>query len=87
MTVGQEWFNSLPEEFQEILIEESFNAGEYASNLNIERTMEYEEQMAGEGVDINEVDIALFKEQADAFYDEFEGFRDLREQVDQFLDK
>lgn len=87
LTVGKQWFDSLPAEFQKVLIEESFNAGDYASKLNIERALEYEEQMTNEGVDINEVDIALFKEQADVFYDEFEGFRDLREQVNQVLGK
>ncbi|WP_176475730.1 C4-dicarboxylate TRAP transporter substrate-binding protein [Halomonas salipaludis] len=87
LTVGTQWFDRLPSEYQKILIEESVEAGEYASGLNVERSREYEEEMTAQGVNINQVDIALFREKADRFYDEFEGFKALREEVDEYLDK
>lgn len=87
LTVGTKWFDGLPVEYQEILIEESIEAGEFASNLNIEKSREYEEEMTAEGVSINQVDVALFKERSDRFYDEFEGFRELREKVNEALGK
>ncbi|MBT2787369.1 MULTISPECIES: C4-dicarboxylate TRAP transporter substrate-binding protein [unclassified Halomonas] len=87
LTVGTTWFDSLPVEYQEILIDESTNAGEYASSLNVEKAMEYEEQMKGEGVSINQVDIELFRERADRFYDEFEDLKELREKVNETLGK
>jgi tripartite ATP-independent transporter DctP family solute receptor len=87
LTVGEGWFNSLPEEYQNILVEESINAADHASNLNVEKAVEYEDEMKAEGVEIIEVDQELFKKEAARFYEEIEGFEEIREQVNEVLGK
>ncbi|MBD3895299.1 C4-dicarboxylate TRAP transporter substrate-binding protein [Halomonas sp. ML-15] len=87
LTVGTQWFDRLPPEYQEILVEESVDAGEFASSLNVEKSREYEETMAAEGVSIHQVDVASFRERSDRFYDEFEDFKELREEIDEYLGK
>lgn len=87
LVTGSTWFNSLPEEYQEILLEESANAGNYASQLTIDGLHDYEAKMADEGVTIQEVDITPFKAATDTVYDKLPGYRELKEKVDQALGK
>lgn len=87
LVTGSTWFNSLPVEYQRILLEESVNAGNYASQLTIDGLKDYEAQMAAEGVTIQEVDIIPFKAATDGVYDKLPGYRELKKKVDQALGK
>lgn len=86
IVVGADWFNSLPEEFQQILVEEAVNAGEYASQLSSEISTDYEEKMISTGIEVHEVDTNKFKEQTNEVYEKM-GLSDVREQVNQVLGK
>ncbi|WP_227939290.1 C4-dicarboxylate TRAP transporter substrate-binding protein [Alkalihalobacillus deserti] len=87
LTVGMSWFNSLPGEYQAIVVEEAANAGAFATNINVEKEQEYEEQIKAEGVEIIEVDINEFKEMSNQFYEDLPELEEVREQVNQALGK
>src|SRR5665647_2032130 len=61
--VSAEWFNSLPEEYQEILMEEADRAGLETSQTMEDMIPEIKEQLIAEGMTINEdVDVEAFRE-------------------------
>ena len=66
-----DWFNTLPEEYQQILVEEADNAG-YAMSKEIEKqAAEIREQLIAEGITIipaSEIDIAAFQEAGEKAY-------------------
>jgi tripartite ATP-independent transporter DctP family solute receptor len=69
LVVGAKWFESLPQEYQQILIEESTKAGDFTTNKVLTGQKELEDKMTREGAVIREVDIALFKEKTKIVYD------------------
>ncbi|WP_019155353.1 C4-dicarboxylate TRAP transporter substrate-binding protein [Robertmurraya massiliosenegalensis] len=87
LVVGSQWMETLPAEYQEILKEEAFIAGDEASTNTVNMLDEFEQKMIDEGVEVIEVDKALFKEKTDAVYDKFEGYQELRQQINELLGK
>ncbi|MDK2880126.1 MAG: TRAP-type transport system periplasmic protein [Thermoanaerobacteraceae bacterium] len=86
LVTGTKWFNSLPEEYQAILIEESIKAGDYASQLTIESLDEIEKEMENKGVQISKIDVTPFKQATEKVYDEL-GYSELRKQINNILGK
>lgn len=84
--VGTAWFDTLPEEYQEILVEESRNAATDNAQLVIETSEEFEQEMIDAGLVINEPDKEPFREAADAAYEKL-GFTELRDQIWQEIGK
>lgn len=80
LVVGTRWFDNLPEEYQNILMEESVNAGDYASELTIELGQQYEEEMQKNGVTIVEPNIEAFVESVQGVYEDL-GYNELRQQI------
>ncbi|SFM14893.1 C4-dicarboxylate TRAP transporter substrate-binding protein [Halanaerobium salsuginis] len=80
LVVGTRWFNSLPEDYQNIILEESINAGDYASELTIELGEKYEAEMKEMGVTIVEPNIEAFVESVQGVYEEF-GYNELKEEI------
>jgi tripartite ATP-independent transporter DctP family solute receptor len=80
LVVGTRWFDSLPEDYQEIVIEESINAGDYASELTIELGEEYEAEMKEMGVTIVEPNVEAFVESVEGVYEEL-GYNELKEEI------
>lgn len=80
LVVGTRWFNSLPEDYQNIVMEESINAGDYASELTIELGEQYEAEMEEMGVTIVEPNIEAFVESVKGVYEEL-GYNELKEQI------
>ncbi|MDF1511296.1 C4-dicarboxylate TRAP transporter substrate-binding protein [Robertmurraya sp. DFI.2.37] len=87
LVVGSQWLETLPAEYQEILKEEALIAGDEASKNTVDMLDEFEADMVAEGVEVIEVDKALFKEKTDAVYDKFEGYQELRQQINELLGK
>jgi len=58
--VGGKWFDQLPAEYQKILQEESYNAGEFTSQKIIEQSNAVLEKMVKSGAKINEIDLTPF---------------------------
>src|SRR5665647_305700 len=68
--VSAEWFNSLPEEYQEILMEEADRAGLETSQTMEDMIPEIKEQLIAEGMTINEnPDVDAFREAGEAAYE------------------
>nr|WP_199170444.1 hypothetical protein [Geobacillus sp. WSUCF-018B] len=84
LVVGAKWFESLPQEYQQILIEESTKAGDFTTNKVLTGQKELEDKMTREGAVIREVDIALFKEKTKIVYDKL-GYQDLLQEVNKVL--
>lgn len=87
IVISNRWFETLPAEYQAILIEESVKAGDFASNLILEKDAEFEEQLVNAGLEIVEIDLELFKASADKVYNEFPGYREMKDAIDSELGK
>lgn len=85
--VSKQWMDSLPENYQKILYDEAFKAGDEASKETEKTLSEYEEKLKDQGVKIHEVDKNLFKEKTEKVYKDIEGYEDLREQINRILGK
>lgn len=87
VVAGADWMEELPEEYQEIVKEEAAKAGAEASQNTVDQLAEFEQMMIDEGVEVNEVDVQLFKDATESVYAEFEGYEELREEINKILGK
>ena len=87
LVCSEDWFQKLPKNYQNILLEEALNAGDYASKITIDSLDDLEAKMKRAGVIVDEVDITPFKKACDAVYDQIPGYRALKDQVDKMLGK
>lgn len=87
LVTGTAWFDSLPQEYQDILVDEAWKAGMKASQITIDSLNDYEEQMKAKGVIFVEIDKTPFIEATDKVYDVIKGYREIRNQVNQVLGK
>lgn len=87
VVASADWMEQLPEEYQQIVYEEALKAGEEASLNTIDQLAEFEQKMIDEGVEVNEVDVQLFKDATEVVYSKFDGYEELREEVNKILDK
>jgi TRAP-type transport system periplasmic protein len=87
VVAGADWMAELPEDYQEIVYEEASKAGLNASNETIDMLEEFEQKMVDEGVEINEVDVELFKDATEGVYEKFDGYEELRKEVNNILKK
>lgn len=78
--VGEAWFQNLPEDLQQILVEECRAAAAENAQLVIETATEFEDLMVENGLIITDPDVEAFKEAADAAYETL-GFTELRDQL------
>ena len=72
------WFNTLPDDLQKILRDESFIAGDIASYGTRDSFEAIEAELTASGVIINEVDVTPFKEATAPVYDLL-GYGELRD--------
>lgn len=84
LVINPDVFYGLPEEYQEILIEESKKAGDYTTSITLKNTSDYEKIMQDNGMELIEPDIELFKQATEKVYDEL-GLGDLKDLVDTAL--
>ncbi len=68
--VSAKWFNALPRELQQILVEEADKAGEATSRRIFKLESEVEQQLKGRGMTIvKDVDLPAFRKAGDAAYE------------------
>lgn len=82
--VGTDWLRTLPEEFQQILREEAFAAGEWTTAKVLEMEADFEARMVAAGATVHEVDVAPFREAAQAMYP-IVGLEEVKTQLDAFF--
>lgn len=80
LMVGEQWFQTLPESYRNLLIEEFEKQGELTSRENMKLSDEYEAMMVEKGMERVEVDLPAFRKAADKAY-EVLGFTELRERI------
>lgn len=82
------WMDSIPAEYQTIIYEEAIKAGEDASYNTIDMLDDFEQKMVEEGgVTIHEVDTEIFKQATESVYDFFDGYQELRQEINNILGK
>jgi tripartite ATP-independent transporter DctP family solute receptor len=82
--VGAKWFNSLPKDLQDMLIEEALAAGEWTTKTVMDSEGDIEAQMVKEGAIVTQPDVAAFREAAKKAY-EVLNLTDLKAKVEQVL--
>ncbi|QTL99599.1 C4-dicarboxylate ABC transporter [Iocasia frigidifontis] len=82
LVISNNWFEKLPEEYQSILTEESYNAGKYASDIVIKKNGEFLQTITDAGIEV--VDVDAFKAAAESTYDDL-GYRELKDKIDKEL--
>lgn len=82
--VGATWFNSLPEDYQEILFEEAASAGAWETEQVIALEGDFQQKMVDEGATIVDVDVTPFKQAAQEAYAVL-NLVDVKAQVDEIL--
>lgn len=87
IVAGADWMSNLPSDYQKIIYEEAQKQGEIASENTVKSLEEYEQKLIDEGVTVNEVDVAPFKEKTNAVYEEFDGYTELHEKINKILGK
>lgn len=85
VAVSEDWFQGLPEEYQQILLEEALKAGDVASQLTLEKESEFEAQIKEHGVTVNEIDTTPFKEATAVVYEKL-GYGDARKLIKDVLE-
>nr|WP_175475596.1 C4-dicarboxylate TRAP transporter substrate-binding protein [Evansella caseinilytica] len=86
LVVSADWFNSLPEEYQTIVLEEAREAGEMASKIAAEDSEEFEQLMTDAGVEFHEVDREEFRELTLDVFEKI-GLSDIREAVNEVINQ
>lgn len=80
IAVSKKWFDTLPNNYQKILIEEAKSVGEETAHKVIKVAEEYENNMINEGVKVIEPDKEAFKSASKKAYKEL-GYMNLRNKI------
>jgi len=86
LVTSRAWFDKLPADQQQILREESFAAGKWASEKTLESLADYEKKLKEKGVTIAEIDKTPFRNASAAVYQTL-GYNDLRAEVNKAIGK
>lgn len=86
LVVSEEWYQSLPAEYQEILVRCALEAGDAAAQATLNKEKEQIEDMKSKGITFVEVDKAPFIEASKAVYEKM-GWADLKQEIDTALGK
>lgn len=68
LVVSERWFDQLPEEYKEIIVEEAIRSGEYASMIAAEQSATYEEAMIEAGVQFHDIDVEPLRERTEVIF-------------------
>ena len=85
LVMSEERFSELPMEYQKILTEESWNAGEEASKIAMDMASGMEEEMVAAGMTVTKPDIMVFKKASQKVYDSFPQFTEIKKEIDSLL--
>lgn len=80
IVTSERWFESLPADLQQILLEEFAREGEYTARIVLEQTDRFQDYMIASGMTVIEPDIAAFREATEGVYDVL-GLRELRDRL------
>lgn len=86
LVISEDWFQTLPQEYRDILLEESLAAGDYATRLTLEQEGELKKKMEAAGVTFVPVDIKPFMDASAGVYKTM-GWDKLKSEIDAALGK
>lgn len=81
LIVSDKWFRNLLEEYQEIIMEASYEAGIAGSEAVIERNDEYLKTLTDNGIEVVDCDVDAFREACEVVYDEL-GYTEIKAKLD-----
>lgn len=81
LVISEDWYQSLPDEYKEVVKNNAIKAGDYATELTLEKEKEFKKDMADKGMEFVEVDKSLFKEATESVYETM-GWSELKAQID-----
>lgn len=81
LVISQNWYSKLPEEYQTILKEASFEAGKTASESVLAKNDEYLKTLTDGGIEVVECDKEAFKTACDKVYDELK-YSEIKASID-----
>jgi tripartite ATP-independent transporter DctP family solute receptor len=81
LVISESWFQTLPDEYKNILVARAIEAGDYATELTIEKEVEFNAEMAAAGLEFVQVDKTPFIEASKSVYETM-GWADLKAQID-----
>ena len=84
LVISEDWFQTLPAEYQEVLLTRAIEAGDYATAMTVEMESGYQEEMEAAGMQFVEVDKTPFIAASASVY-EIMGWADLKAQIDAAL--
>ncbi len=84
LVISNDWFQKLPEEYQTVLMDESYAAGKEGSQTVLDNDAKYLEQLKENGIEVVEADKEAFKKAAEATYDKL-GYKELKDKIDEEL--
>ena len=84
LVISEDWFQTLPEDYQAILITRAVEAGDYATEQTLELEVKDKDLMKEAGMEYVEVDKTPFKEASSSVYEKM-GWKDLKAQIDEVL--
>lgn len=80
LIAGEKWFSGIPEEYKQVVLDDFYNAAYDNAQDIIAAQEDLEKTMTDNGMTIVEVDKEIFKEAANAAYEQL-GWTELREQI------
>jgi TRAP-type C4-dicarboxylate transport system substrate-binding protein len=81
LVISEKWYQTLPVEYQKIVMAEAIKAGDYATELTLKKEKEFNEEMAKKGIVFVEVDKKPFIEASASVYEKM-GWSSLKKQID-----
>ena len=81
LVISEKWFQTLPDEYKKILIADSVKAGDYATELTLQKEKEFNADMAKKGLIFVDVDKKPFIEATAAVYEKM-GWTEIKKQID-----
>ncbi len=84
LVISESWYQTLPVEYQEALVKCSMEAGDYATQLTLQKEEEFNKEMAEKGIVFVDVDQSLFKDASASVYEKM-GWAELKAKIDEVL--
>ena len=84
LVISEKWFQGLPVAYQKILVDSAIEAGDFATDLTLQKEKEFNKAMADKGMIFIDVDQKLFKKASSTVYQTM-GWSELKAQIDKQL--
>ena len=81
LVIGNDWFERLPPEYQDILLRDALEAGDWATAQTRDSEEDINKTLAKKGVKFAEIDREEFKEASKSLYDVM-GWAELKQKAD-----